>query len=204
MSFLRFFFTRTFVKQLVLAGLATVVVIVLLMWWLRVSTHHGQQIEVPDLAHLDIGEVEEKLDEVELRFEVLDSTNYNPDYGYQTVIDQIPAAGSFVKEDRKIYISLNRSGYPVLEVPDVTQKTLRQAIPTLTAMGFVVGEVIEKPDISDQVLEMRYKGAKLVSGSELQKTSVIDLVVGDGSLNRLKKKEIEDDEEDGEESPDDE
>ena len=196
MSVFRFLLSRTFLKQIVLAVLDGVVLIVLLMWWLRMSTNHGQQIEVPDLAHLDLVEVEQKLEEVELRYEILDSTNYNPEFEYQTVIDQIPAAGSFVKEDRKIYISLNRSGYPMIEVPDVVQKTLRQAVPTLTAMGFQLGEVIEKPDISDQVLEMRYKGGPLQPGTELQKTSVIDLVVGDGSLNRLKKKELDKDEED--------
>ena len=154
MSFLRFIFSRSFLKQLVLAGLVSIVLVTLFMWWLRMSTNHGQQIEVPDLAHMTVEQVEETLSEADLRFEIMDSTNYNPDFEYKTVIEQIPNAGTFVKEDRKIYLSLNRSGYPMIEVPDVVQKTLRQAAPTLLAAGFQIGEVIEKPDISDQVFSL--------------------------------------------------
>lgn len=204
MSFLRFIISRSFLKQLVLAGLVSLVLVTLFMWWLRISTNHGQQIEVPDLAHLTVEQVEETLSEADLRFEIMDSTNYNPDFEYKTVIEQIPKAGTYVKEDRKIYLSLNRSGYPMIEVPDVVQKTLRQAAPTLLAAGFQIGEVIEKPDISDQVLEMQHEGKKLNAGSELRKTSKIDLVVGDGSLNRLKKKDLLEDEEGSEETPQDE
>jgi len=67
----------------------------------------------------------------------------------------------------------------------VVGKTGRQAEPTLLAMGFKIGKVSTRPHISDQVLEMRYNGEKLVPGTEIPKTSVIDLIVGDGSLNRV-------------------
>ena len=52
-------------------------------------------------------------------------------------------------------------------------------------MGFKIGKVSTRPHISDHVLEMRYNGEKLVPGTEIPKTSVIDLIVGDGSLNRV-------------------
>lgn len=206
MSFLRFIFSRSFLKQLVIAAIVGLVLVTMFMWWLRFSTNHGQQIEVPDLAHMTVDQVQETLSDADLRFEIMDSTNYNPEFEYKTVIEQIPNAGTFVKEDRKIYLSLNRSGYPMIEVPDVVQKTLRQAVPTLMAAGFQIGEVIEKPDISDQVLDMKYEGQSINPGSELRKTSVIDLVVGDGSLNRLKKKDLLEDEDDegSEETPQDE
>src|SRR5690606_23438188 len=125
------------------------------------------------------------LDEMDLRYEILDSANYNPDYPKYSVIEQIPKPGKFVKEDRKLYLTLNPSGYRKSEVPDVLGRTRRQAEPTLLAMGFVIGKISYRPHISDNVLEMRYKGEKLDVGTPLQKTSIIDLIVGDESLNRL-------------------
>lgn len=186
MTFFRFMFTKTFLKQLLLAFLAILVLGFLILWWLRFTTNHNEKIPVPNLAKLTLDKVEEKLDEMDLRYEILDSANYNPDYPKYSVIDQIPKPGKFVKEDRKLYITLNPSGYSKVEVPDILGRTRRQAEPTLLAMGFVIGKISHRPHISDNVLEMRYNGEKLDPGTPIQKTSVIDLIVGDQSLNRLK------------------
>lgn len=185
MTFFKYLFTKAFLKQLLLAILALIVLTFLMLWWLRSTTNHNQKIEVPNLAKLSLDKVEEQLNELELRYEILDSANYNPEYPKYSVIEQIPKAGKFVKEDRKIYLTLNPSGYRKIAVPPVIGKTGRQAEPTLLAMGFKIGKVSTRPHISDQVLEMRYNGEKLVPGTEIPKTSVIDLIVGDGSLNRV-------------------
>lgn len=195
MSFFKFLFTKFFLRQLLYAGLVLIVVSFLILWWLRISTNHGQQIEVPDLAKFSLDSVEEILNDNNLRYEILDSANYNPDFPKYSVIDQIPKAGKFVKEDRKIYLYLNPSGYRKVVVPPVEGKTKRQAEPTLLAMGFKVGRITYRPYIAkDEVLELRYKGEKLEPGTELQITSVIDLVLGDGSgsLDRNEKELSED------------
>ncbi len=181
MTFIKFLFTKTFLKQLGLAVVAIVVLAFIVLWWLKLTTNHGQQIEVPDLAKLTLKQAEEALDELDLRFEVLDTTNYNPEYPYKTVIEQLPAAGKFVKEDRKIYISLNRSGYPMIEIPKVVGKTVRQVRPTLKAIGFEIGKIEYRKYIAkDEVLELRHKGKRVDPGDKIQKTSVIDLILGDG------------------------
>lgn len=185
MTFLQFVFTRAFLKQLLLAIVALLVLAFLILWWLRISTNHNEKIEVPNLAKMSLDKVEEKLEEMELRYEILDSANYNPDFPKYSVIEQIPKPGKFVKEDRKLYLTLNPSGYRKVEVPDVVGRTRRQAEPTLLAMGFKIGKISYRPHISDNVLELRYKGEKLEPGTSLQKTSAIDLIVGDESLNRI-------------------
>ncbi|HNP67368.1 MAG TPA: PASTA domain-containing protein [Aequorivita sp.] len=185
MTFFQFVFSKAFLKQLLLAIVALLVLAFLILWWLRISTNHNETIEVPNLAKLSLDKVEETLDEMDLRYEILDSANYNPDYPKYSVIEQIPKPGKFVKEDRKLYLTLNPSGYRKIEVPDVLGRTRRQAEPTLLAMGFKIGKISYRPHISDNVLEMRYKGEKLEVGTPLQKTSVIDLIVGDESLNRI-------------------
>jgi beta-lactam-binding protein with PASTA domain len=178
-------FSKAFLKQLFIAIIALIVLVFLILWWLRISTNHNETIEVPNLAKLSLDKVEEKLDEMDLRYEVLDSANYNPDYPRYSVIEQIPKPGKFVKENRKLYLTLNPSGFRKIEVPDILGRTRRQAEPTLLAMGFKIGKISHRPHISDNVLEMRYKGEKLDPGTPLQKTSVIDLIVGDESLNRI-------------------
>ncbi len=185
MTFLQFVFTRAFLKQLLLAIVALLVLAFLILWWLRISTNHNEKIEVPNLAKMSLDKVEEKLEEMDLRYEILDSANYNPDFPKYSVIEQIPKPGKFVKEDRKLYLTLNPSGYRKVEVPDVVGRTRRQAEPTLLAMGFKIGKISYRPHISDNVLELRYKGEKLEPGTSLQKTSAIDLIVGDESLNRI-------------------
>jgi len=184
MSFFKYIFSKAFVKQLLIAVVGLIVLCFLVLWWLKSTTNHGQQIEVPNLAKLILTDVENVLDENDLRYEILDSANYNPDYPKFSVIEQIPKAGKFVKENRKIYLTLNPSGYRKVQIPDVVGKTRRQAEPTLLAMGFKIGKVTTKPHMSDQVLEIRHRGSKMDPDSELEITSVIDLIIGDESLSR--------------------
>ncbi len=190
MSFIKFLFSKAFLKQIAFAIVSILVLIFFISIWLDNSTNHGQKIRVPNLAKLSLAEVQDKLNEIDLRFEIIDSSNYNPDYPKFSVIEQLPNAGEYVKENRKIYLTLNRSGYPYLVIPEVVGRTVRQAEPTLVAMGFQIGTVTYQPYIAkDEVLELLHEGKKINPGDELQKTKVIDLVLGDGegNLNREKK-----------------
>ena len=100
MSFFRFLFSKTFLIQLVLAVVATVLIIFLLLQWLDFSTNQDQKIAVPDLARLTLDQVDAQLEELDLRREVLDSANYDPAYPPYSVLEQAPMAGKFVKENR--------------------------------------------------------------------------------------------------------
>jgi beta-lactam-binding protein with PASTA domain len=181
MTFIKFLFTKVFLKQLSIAIIALLGLVFIVLFWLKFTTNHNQKIEVPNLAKMSLDTAENKLIELDLRLEVIDSSNYNPDFPKYSVIEQIPKAGEFVKENRKIYLTLNRSGYVYLKIPEVVGKTRRQAEPTLISMGFEIGTITYKSYIAlDEVLELSYKGKKLNPGDEIQKTSVIDLVLGDG------------------------
>lgn len=183
MNLLKFIFSKTFLIQLVLAAIALVLIVFIVLKWLDYSTNQDQRITVPNLARLSLDKVDEQLNELELRREILDSANYNPDYPPYSVIDQVPLPGKFVKENRKIYLTLNPSGYRKIEIPEnLIRRTRRQVEPTLRSLGFEIGTITYKPDVAkDAVLELRYKGDKLEPGMKLMKTSKIDLVLGDGS-----------------------
>tara|TARA_Y100000815_G_scaffold215244_1_gene200330 strand:+ start:2163 stop:2741 length:579 start_codon:yes stop_codon:yes gene_type:complete len=186
MGLIRFIFSKAFVKQLLLALLVLIILVFVILFWLKSSTNHDQRISVPDLSKMTLNLVKQQLDDADLNYVVIDSSNYNPDYPKYSVIEQTPGPGKFVKEDRKIYLVLNPSGYRKIEVPNIVGRTRRQAEPTLVALGFKVGKIDYRDYIAkDEVLEMRYKGQTIKAGERLQKTAVIDLVLGNG-LTRYK------------------
>ncbi len=181
----KFIYSKIFLIQVVIAIAMLVILSYVALEWLESTTNHHQRIVVPSLGKKNLDEVEKILTEKDLRFEVQDSANFNPEYPRYSVIEQNPIAGSEVKENRKIYVTLNPSGYRKIEVPDVVLQTRRQAEPKLIALGFKIGTVTYKPNMSTQVLELRHNGKNLKPGTMLMKTSTIDLVVGDGKGLKL-------------------
>lgn len=182
MSLLNFVKSKTFLKQLGYAVIGLLVFIFLLMQWLKISTNHSQKIQVPDLSKLTISEVKTKLDELDLEFKILDSTNYNPTYPPLSVIEQDPETGNFVKENRKIYLKINRATYQDIQLPNILKKSRRNAETVLKAVGFRIGKNPKYvPDIAKDVVRGLYHNGKVVhAGSKLPKNSVIDLKLGDG------------------------
>ncbi|MEO8933469.1 MAG: PASTA domain-containing protein [Xanthomarina sp.] len=182
MSLLNFLKSKTFLKQIALALTALLVLIFVLLQWLKVTTNHGDFETVPELKGKSIEVAKIELNQNNLVMEILDSSNYDPNYPKFSVIEQDPIAGEKVKENRKIYLTLNPSGYRNILVPDLKERTFRQAKPTLEALGFEVGKLTYIDNIAkDMVLDMRFQGEKINPGDMLPKTSKIDLVLGNGT-----------------------
>ncbi|MCC1484048.1 PASTA domain-containing protein [Winogradskyella immobilis] len=181
MSLIKFLTSKVFFKQIALAAVAVVVFCFLILKWLDVTTNNGEFITVPDLKGKSVETVKIELEDNDLVMEIQDSANYNPKYPKYSVIEQDPIAGAQVKEDRKIYLTLNPSGYRKVAVPNVVKRTFRQAKPTLEALGFMVGDITYKDDIGkDIVLGITYKGKPIDSGEMLPLKSKIDVVLGNG------------------------
>ena len=183
MSLLNFVKSKTFLKQLGIAIIGLLVFVVLVMQWMKITTNHSQKIEVPDLSKLSITEVKAKLDELDLELKIVDSTNYNPDYPPLSVIEQDPEAGDFVKENRKIYLKINRPTYQDVLIPDVLRKSRRNAETVLKSVGFRIGNNPRYvPDIAKNVVRGLYhKGKAVEVGTKLPKNSVVNLKLGDGN-----------------------
>lgn len=181
-SFISFLKSKIFLKNLLIAVAGLVLFIFLIFKWLNISTNHNQKIEVPNLAKMNLAEVETTLSDLELRFVIIDSASYNPSFPKKSVIDQNPTAGSLVKENRKIYLTLNPSGYRNVTIPRVYGKTKRQAISQLSAIGFVIDKKsIFVTDIAKDVVRgLLHKGEKIKTGDKLPKKSVITLKLGNG------------------------
>ena len=68
-------------------------------------------------------------------------------------------------------------------IKDLIEKTYRQAIPTLEAVGLKEGTISYRPYLGkDMVLEMRMNGKVIKPGTRVYKASKIDLVLGDGEV----------------------
>jgi len=182
MSFIKFITSKTFFKQLALAIVALVVLIFLVLKWLDSSTNKDEFRVVPNLTGKSINVAQQELDKVDLVMKVQDSANFNPDYPRYSVIEQDPETGTKVKENRKIYLTLNPSGYRKVEVPELKQRTFRQARTTIEAIGFKIGKKTYVDNIAkDVVLQLKHKGKLLEAGEKLPKTTVIDFVLGNGN-----------------------
>ena len=184
MSLGKYLTSRVFLMQ-ILAALAIVATLgYLFMHWLTFTTDHGHEIAVPDLRKLTEEQVQTKLDELDLDYILLDSVDYRSDFPQFSVVEQDPTPGTKVKVGRKIYIKLNTSGFSSVRIPDLIEKTYREAVPTLKALGLDEGTVTYVPNLGkDMVLEMRFKGRNLKVGDKVLKSSKIDLVLGDGKMS---------------------
>ena len=183
MSLFEFLKSKVFLLQVLIAVVIIGVLAYLFMHWLTFTTEHGQEVTVPDLSKLSEQQVEEKLNNLNLEYVFLDSVDYRKEYPKHSVVEQDPVAGSKVKEGRKIYIKVNSSGFTMVRIPDLIEKTYRQAGPTLKSLGLEEGTITYKPYLGrDMVLEMHLNGKKLNPGDKVFKSSKIDLVLGDGEI----------------------
>jgi len=185
MNLLKFLFSKTFLKQIVLAIFVTIALVIGLFFWLNYYTSQDDYITVPDLSKLNMDIVEKKLDGMNLNYEILDTLAYNPEFPPLSVLEQNPKSGQFVKEKRKIYLTINPADYKQVRISEnLYGNTLRQVVPSLKALGFQIGEIKEEPDMAKNVvLKLTHNDTLLKEGDMLKKTSVVDIVIGDGSLS---------------------
>lgn len=183
MSLQKFLLSFTFVKQLALALLIVCASLFLFMYWIGFTTNHGQEIVVPNLSKMTLEQAEDKLDELDLDYELLDTVDYNAAFPKLSIVQQDPNPGAKVKKNRVIYVKINSTGYAKVRIPDLIQKTYRQAVPTLTALGLEVGDTSYVPNLAkDMVLEMKLNGKPIKPGQQVLKMSKVDLILGDGKV----------------------
>lgn len=184
MSFFRANSFADVVKHLVII---LVVVFLLLGFfffgYLPSTTNHGETIPVPKVTGMTLPEVEDYLDDRDLRYFVADSS-YNPGIKPYVILTQDPAPGARVKENRKIYISVNMKNPPIIKMPKLIDGSLKNAQMILKSYDLMVGEIKYVPDLAQNaVLKQLVKGKEIKPGDPVAKGSVVDLVVGDGEGN---------------------
>jgi beta-lactam-binding protein with PASTA domain len=180
MDFLRFLLTKKFFRHLGLAIVLGIILMVAVLLWLRVYTHHGQAITVPNLAGLTTDEVGDVTSSRHLRFEVVDSV-FSNELPRGTVLKQNPKANSRVKKNRKIFLTMNAVNPEMISMPTLVGLSNRQARLALQNAGLILGEISYQPDYArNNVLQQMHNASVIIEGTEITKGTVIDLVLGMG------------------------
>ncbi|MDY6799740.1 MAG: PASTA domain-containing protein [Bacteroidota bacterium] len=183
MTLLQFLKSKVFFKNLLYAILIGAGLILIIFLSLRIYTHHGQKISVPDFRGLTKEEVYKKAEYNQLHIEFVDSV-YNNDMPKGTVIEQNPEPGFNVKKGRRIFITLNAFNPEKVKMPNVVGVSHRQAKAVLKNVGLEIGKLIHVPDIAvNNVLKQRFNGEEIEPGELIPKGSKVDLVLGKGLSN---------------------
>lgn len=149
-------------------------------------THHGESVTVPDLEGFHYDEVQEYLAGRDLIMEVTLDSGFVAEAEPLVVLKQNPKPGAKVKQERKIYVTLNAKNAPLIKMPNLVNTPLKNAQEIIANFGLVRGDIVYVPDIGhNAVLKQKYRGREIKEGLEIPKGSKIDLVVGDGLGNQV-------------------
>jgi beta-lactam-binding protein with PASTA domain len=179
-SFTTFLRSKVFAKNLLYALLVIACILFAAYLWMMSYTDHGETIEIPELKGKTMNQAKEKLEALNLRIAIMDSV-FDVDRPKGSILEQNPAKGAKVKENRTVYVTVNAFKAPQVTVPNLKDASLRQAKAMLEVVGLEVGYINFKPDIAkNAILAYSFNGSIGKSGMQVPYGSKIDLVVGNG------------------------
>ena len=151
-----------------------------------IITNHGDTITVPNLMGMKLEDLDEFLSDRDLRYEVLDDSSYSSEYPPFTVLQQNPSENEKVKENRKIYLTLNSSVPPKIKMPKIINGSVKNAQLILKSYDLKLGDISYVPDMArNAVLKIYINGDSINENDLILKGSIIDLEVGNGLGNQV-------------------
>lgn len=169
--------------------LAMVMVVILLClgvaFGLDIYTHHGEEIEVPELKGIEYDQAQEKLTLLGLSLVVSDS-GYNKQMPANSILLQTPSGGQKVKQGHIIYVTINSPSSPTFAIPDIVDNSsVREAEARLVAMGFQVTPPLPVDGEKDWVYGILCQGRKVSSGERISIDHPLTLMVGRGTTDDI-------------------
>lgn len=172
------FFSNWIVRNLLVAFVIVVVLVIGSMIFLNVVTKHNDELTVPDFSNLTVAEAEAAAAQAGMRVEVTDSV-FAKRMRKGTVRDQNPAPGAKVKEGRRISLTINALNAKKVQMPNLVGLSMRQALAELQSRGLVLGKLIYVEDLAtNNVLRQLRGNREIAPGRDVETDTVIDLVVG--------------------------
>lgn len=165
----------------ILAGIGLVLILMLLFFaslsWL---TGFGKVEKVPLVVGQNFIAAKKLLEDKGFDVVIQDSI-YIDSIAKQAIIRQTPEADATVKSGRTIYLTINRTIPPQVEMPNLSGFSIKSAEMYLLSIGLKMGEISYKPDIArNSVLEQLYNGEPIKPGTKIPTGSVIGFVLGSG------------------------
>jgi beta-lactam-binding protein with PASTA domain len=169
------------VHLLLMVCIAILLLVLFFYVYLPIATKHGEAIKVPDLKGKTIDEIKQQLSELNLRYHINDSSYVEGAKPYSVLL-QHPVAGSEVKSNRKIYVTIASKNPPTIQMPFLVDNSLKQAEIMIQSHGLVLGNVRQVPSqFANLVIRQYVNGKEVKPGTPLAKGTKVDLDVGDGN-----------------------
>jgi len=160
--------------------------------WLKMYTHHGQELELPDYTGYQYEDAVKDARKKKFRMSVLDSLHVLGKPGGE-ILKQNPEPHSLVKQKRMIYVTITkRSPDKILSgrLPEMYGKNYDRKKKELADHFEIKTKVVDKrfdPGEAGQILEVRYKGKVIMDNRgrdndvSIEKGDVLDFVISEKS-----------------------
>jgi len=172
------FLQNWIVKNVLLAAGGVLALVVILSIGLRILTHHGQHLTVPDLVNMTVPEARIAAANAGVTVKVEDSV-YIRRMERGRVYRQQPPAGAQVKRGRRIALTINSVKAKKVTMPNLSGYSLRQAKAELLAKGLMLGRLEYVSDIAtNNVLAQTIRGREVPPGAQVNMGTAVDLKLG--------------------------
>lgn len=167
-----------YIKNILGIFIALLALIISSSIFLKVITHHGNKIEVPDFTNMTMSEAKYNAGINNIKVIVIDSV-YVRRMKKGAVYSQNPKPGSTVKKGRRIRLTINSITPKKIIMPNLVGVSMRQAHAELLSRGLNLGQLIYVNDIAtNNVIRQLYNKKEIKPGMYINSGSNIDLVVG--------------------------
>ncbi|MGE5400810.1 MAG: PASTA domain-containing protein [Ignavibacteriales bacterium] len=168
-------FDNSLVKKiLIIIGCLALLIIlfnyIIMPWYVSAS-----EVKVPQVVGMSEQEAEKLISDADLE-PVKGGERFNEKYPKGSIIFQKPAAGSTVKEGRRVFLFIS-SGIPLVKVPSLKGKYLRDAKMTLDRMELALGDTTkaESQSPANVIIDQQY-----YEGTQVQKGTKINVTISAG------------------------
>ncbi len=185
-------FRYTLVAILIFFGIA----LLLGFLWLKLYTHHGQALKMPDYTGFQYEEAVKDAQHHKFRMSIQDSLHILGRPGGE-IIKQNPNAGSLVKQNRMIYVTITkRSADKILSgrLPEMYGKSYdrkKQELEEHFEIKSRIADTRFDPGDPGQVLEVKYKGVTIIDAKgrdntvPIEKGDYLDFIVSSKSGGKV-------------------
>lgn len=180
-----FVFSKHFVKHFGLVVLFYLVAVFITVIYLNLATNHGEKIAVPNFTGMTSNEAKQKIEELGLEYQILDSV-YNPKLPEGTVVEQLvePTTLSkvYVKTGRAIGLRLSKKS-ELVEMPSLVHKQVQFAESILEQRSLRYDiKYRSTSEENGSVLEQLYRGRRIQEGEKIPRGATVVLIVGQNDL----------------------
>lgn len=181
MGFFYFLGKRKFYLHVLIAIVLTIVLAWGVLQSLAWYTRHGEVYLVPDFKGKSVQELKQQHYDQYFTLHVIDSM-YDQKQTPGSIIMQNPLPGSEVKQGRNIYLTIVAKKPEMVDMPNLKNLSLRQALVTLDEKGLPVASLnyvdyFAKNAVIDQLID----SSPIEPNTKIPKGTYITLVVGKGN-----------------------